>query len=129
MIVVAIIAILSLVALTVYSNIQKNARDSRRRGDIDSISKSFETHYVSTTTSYSPPDPSGFVNNSIPKDPNGSEYFWNGSQSIPTAATTTYTICALLENNNGNSSTVGDGSTFSSASGSSATYFCKKNSQ
>lgn len=45
LVVITIIAILSVVGLTVFTGVQKGARDARRRGDIDAIAKALETHY------------------------------------------------------------------------------------
>ncbi|MBI3486387.1 type II secretion system protein [Candidatus Daviesbacteria bacterium] len=45
MVTIAIIGILSAVGLTVFSGTQKNARDAKRKGDIDEITKAMELHY------------------------------------------------------------------------------------
>lgn len=135
LVVITIIAVLSIIGLAVYGSVQKNARDARRRQDIDAITKVLEAHYNDTTspcsaTSAMPycasADPSFFAGNALPSNPGpgGANY----SITIP-AARTSYTACALLENNNGNSSSAGDGTTFTSASGASATYYCVKNQQ
>ena len=42
MVVVAIIAILAVVGITVFSNTQKSARDSRRQADIGAIATAME---------------------------------------------------------------------------------------
>lgn len=129
LIVVSIIAILSVIGVTLYSNVQKNARDAQRRGDVEAISKAFEANTTSgTATPYAVPLTGWFASGTIPTDPQGGEYFWNGTQSIPDAARATYTICAKLENPTGNSSSAGDGSTFTAAAGN-GTHFCRKNLQ
>lgn len=129
LVVISIIAILSVIGVTLFGNVQKNARDAQRRGDVEAISKAFETNATSgTATPYAIPQTSWFASGNFPKDPQGGEYFWNGAQSIPTAAKATYTICAKLESLTGNSSSAGDGSTFTAAAGN-GTYFCRKNLQ
>lgn len=132
---VSIIAILSVIGVTVFTGVQKNARDAQRRGDIEAISKAFEANATSgTATPYPVPLVSWFASGNFPIDPQGNTlgYFWNGgtANSIPTAASATYVVCARLENNNGNSSTAGAvGGTFTAASGATATHFCRKNQQ
>lgn len=66
MVVIAIIGILSIIGISTYSSVQKAARDSKRRQDIDEIAKALETNkssnYIAITTGQ-------FANNSFPKDP------------------------------------------------------------
>lgn len=54
MVVISIVAILAVVGFSVFSGTQKNARDGRRRSEIDSIAKSVETmrNLGAATTSY-----------------------------------------------------------------------------
>lgn len=104
MIVVVIIAVLAVIGVTVYSNIQKNARDSRRRADIESISKALEAHVNQSANqyctgaagSYCFPAASWFAGGAIPADPNGSAY-----SGLPVSGATTYNVCATLENPSG----------------------------
>lgn len=42
LVVISIIAVLSVIGIALYTNAQKNARDTARRGDIDAISKALE---------------------------------------------------------------------------------------
>lgn len=136
MVVITIIGVLSVIGITLFTNVQKNARDAQRRGDIEAISKAFEANTISgTTTPYPAPLATWFASGNFPIDPQGVTigYFWNGgtANTIPTAASATYVVCAKLENNNGNSSTAGTtGGTFTAAaSGTTAIYFCRKNQQ
>lgn len=131
LVVITILAILAVVGTTVFTGVQKNARDTGRKADIDAISKAFETNYNSgSPTPYGIPQASWFNAGAIPKDPQGTEYFWNGAQSVPAAAAVGFVVCAKLENNNGNSSTAGAAAfTFTNASGAAATHYCKKNQQ
>lgn len=129
LVVITIIAILSVIGITVFSGTQRGARDAQRRGDVEAISKAYEANATTgTATPYAIPLAAWFGSGTIPTDPQGGQYFWNGAQTVPTALRTTYTICAKLENLTGNSSTVGDGTTFTAAAGN-GTHFCRKNLQ
>lgn len=72
MIAIAIIAILATVGLTIYSGIQKNARDARRRADVDAIAKAFETNKASNAETYKALTVAMFASGSIPTDPSRS---------------------------------------------------------
>ncbi len=72
LVVISIIAILSVIGITVFSGIQKGARDARRRGDIDAIAKALEANYgtcPSTTNSYCALPGDYFAGGEIPIDP------------------------------------------------------------
>ena len=45
LVVISIIAILSVIGITVFSGVQKGARDAKRRSDIDAIAKALEVNY------------------------------------------------------------------------------------
>lgn len=47
MIAITIVAILATIGLTVFSNIQRSARDAKRRADVEAISKAYEVRYNS----------------------------------------------------------------------------------
>ncbi len=53
LVVISIIAILSVVGITLFSGVQKNARDARRRGDIDAIAVALESKKVPGAVYYS----------------------------------------------------------------------------
>jgi prepilin-type N-terminal cleavage/methylation domain-containing protein len=70
MIVVAIIAVLSVIGVTVFSGIQKDSRDARRRADIDAIASAMEANYGKTTAGqYNAMAATFFASNAIPSDP------------------------------------------------------------
>lgn len=138
LVVIAIIAILSTIGFAVYTKVQADARNAKRRADVDAIFKAFEQHYtIGTTTPYDIPNADWFKDRAIPQDPNGTSYFWNGPASCastpnppPTTAQSTYTICAKLEGSsgNGNSSDCGSssGGTFIAANGIAAIAYCAR---
>lgn len=92
LVVISIIAILAVIGLTVFAGVQKNARDSKRRGDIDGISKALEVAYNNSTGQYPAVTGSMFSGGVIPTDPLGGSY-----SGLPAAAVSTYNVCADLE--------------------------------
>lgn len=144
LVVVAIIAILSVIGLAIYTDNLKKARDATRRSDIDAIGSALEAHYtIGSANPYPVPLPGWFNTGAIPRDPQDFDYIWNGStvadpaddsQGKPLSDTfgtarATYTVCAYLENKNGNSKTKGNGTTFDNESGDEARYYCRRNLQ
>lgn len=126
LIVIAIISILSTIGMAVYGNVQQNARDTKRRGDIDSIAAALEQKYNSYIGQYPAVDDtfkSAMFPQGFPQDPkNQDPYLYKG---IPPAAVNTFTICAKLENNNGNASDTSG----TAASGANAIYYCRSKLQ
>ncbi len=71
LVVMAIVAILSVVGIVAFSSVQKNARDARRRLDIDAIAKALEINrstsgYIDLQGSHN------FTSGAIPYDPKAS---------------------------------------------------------
>lgn len=54
LVVISIIAVLSVVGMVVFTGVQKNARDARRKADIDSIANALEAHYNNCTVNNGP---------------------------------------------------------------------------
>ncbi len=103
MVVVSIIAILSVIGVTLFVGAQKNARDAKRRADIEAISIAMEKNYNATSTNpYTAATTADFSDNKVPVDPQtGVGYTVTG-----TLPGKTYVVCATLENVTGNSSSV-----------------------
>lgn len=115
LVVITIIAILSVVGVTVFGGVQSKARDARRKADVDSISKALEVNFnVAKDGKYPAVDGNWFSSGTIPSNPSpgGANY------SYPAAAATTYTVKALLENGGGNCKTTADNDSY-----------CKSNQQ
>lgn len=99
LVVVAIIAILSVIGIAVFTGIQKSARDSKRRGDIEAITKAYEVKYNNTGT-YRDLTPTLqenqelFASKQFPKDPKGGDY-----AIIQNPTSSGFRICATLEDN------------------------------
>ncbi|MBI4036036.1 prepilin-type N-terminal cleavage/methylation domain-containing protein [Candidatus Daviesbacteria bacterium] len=79
LIVVAIIGVLSVVGLTMYSGVGQKARDTKRKADIDAIAKVMESKYNIKTASYPVLSSlsslaSFFVNNTLPTPPKDNDY-------------------------------------------------------
>lgn len=74
MVVVAIIAILAVVGITVFSNTQKSARDSRRQADISAIASAMENKKVANSPTYSQIAAADFASGSIPVDTTTAKY-------------------------------------------------------
>lgn len=70
LVVVAIIAILSVIGLTIFSTAQANARDARRKSDVDAIAAALETKRAPGSIYYSTIAETDFSSGSIPRDTN-----------------------------------------------------------
>mgnify|MGYP001561295855 CR=1 FL=1 len=124
LVVITIIAILSLIGLVTYSNIQQNARDSKRKLDIDAIAKALESNYTTNSaTPYPAVAGSMFVGGTIPTNPStgGVAYVY------PTVASSSWTVCASLEKSTGNATDTG-GTGYDTNKTNGAAY-CVKSSQ
>jgi prepilin-type N-terminal cleavage/methylation domain-containing protein len=66
---IAIIAILAIIGLTVFTGLQRGARDATRRSDVQAISKAMEANYNTTGGQYAPLATSMFAGGVIPHDP------------------------------------------------------------
>lgn len=130
MVVISIIAILSTIGLTVYTQTQKAARDSKKKGDIQEIRKALEQFYAATSsypTTIGPSNidnPTYFPEGNVPKDPAGNSYSY--SQGTCSGAVK-YVICSTkLENGNGNNTAIANDpcSAVGGSTGASAVYYC-----
>ena len=123
LVVVSIIAVLSVIGITVFTGLQKNARDSRRKADIDSIAKALEANYTSgSATPYPVLVATMFSGGLIPDDPQNADTFVYSGK--PGAAAATYTVCAKLENGKG-----GNSSDTNGAAAADGAFYCRKNQQ
>lgn len=116
MVVVSIIAILSVVGVTVYSGIQTKAQDAKRRADIDAISNAIEVHFDSAAGKYAAGSDTWFSSGAAPQDP-VAKTDYTGWSSVKTGSSATYNVCATLSGG-----TAGCTAT-------SATCYCKQQQQ
>jgi len=100
LVVITIIAILSVIGLAVFTGVQSNARNARRRADINSISKAWEVHYDGTKSPVYPQlAVTWFSNGAIPRDPKDgtTAYSYSGGAASESAGGANYKVCADLE--------------------------------
>lgn len=98
LVVISIIAILSVIGLAIFTNVQKQARDARRRGDIDAIAQAWEANYnYAALTPYPPLAPTMFSGNSIPRDPSDKGKYNYVSGANEDIGGSSYKVCADLE--------------------------------
>lgn len=127
LVVVSIIAILAVIGMAIFSGVQKNARDARRKGDIDAIAKAMEVNYgkftagqyaglcqTAATPTYNCSSSAWFTGGGLPADPQAAtaiRYCWVASGTCnnttgtalasaggtPPQNTANWVICATLE--------------------------------
>lgn len=68
LVVIAIIAILSVIGLTLFNGVQQNARDARRKSDVDAIAAALESTRQPGTAYYSTLTGTSFSSGVIPLD-------------------------------------------------------------
>lgn len=126
MVVVAIIGVLMSAGILAFSNAQQNARDARRRADIDAIAKALEQYYQNNNFVY--PATAGaiatyFPSGAAPLDPQGASY-------TSSLTTTAFCVCATLEKTGrGNATAVPALGACTYGTGASANYFCASQRQ
>jgi prepilin-type N-terminal cleavage/methylation domain-containing protein len=129
MVVVAIIGILMAAGILAFTNAQQNARDSKRRADIDAISKAMEQYNQNNSGLY-PASNAGitsyFPTGSVPVDPQGASY----TITYTASAGEGFCACALLERTGrGNATTAGAAGSCAFGTGVTANYFCSTDRQ
>lgn len=118
-----IVAILALIGFTIYNSARIAANDTKRRQDIDAISTALEQHYNPYSHIF-PELQDEWFQSSIPKDPNGSEYLG----LPPTGGSSSYIVCAELEEGSGNACDVANGQPPCTPDVP-PPYYCRKNLQ
>lgn len=95
LVVVAIIAILSVIGLTIFTSAQSNARDARRKADIDAIANAIEVSRTPGKVYYTAgPTGNQFSGGVIPSDSTRPYCISQGTTSTPPIdATGTWTTC------------------------------------
>lgn len=98
LVVITILAILSAIGYSVYSGIQKQARDATRKGDLDSIAAAYEDGYNLALGTYSTVSGSQFTSGTIPTGPSGTTYTYVDGPNAATLNSNAYKVCTVLEN-------------------------------
>ncbi len=100
LVVISIIAVLSVIGITVFTGVQKNAADAKRRGDIDAIMKAYEV--TGSNGQYRQLTGADFAGGTIPVPPEGDSatYFQWGPDAPDLAKRTNswYGLCTQLSN-------------------------------
>lgn len=109
MVTVAIVAILATSGVAVYSNVSKNARDAKRKVDIESIAKTYEQKYT-RNRSYTAITDSDFVSG-VPVPPKSGEKYtcvvgstFSNSTPCEYISDKAFKVCATLEGGTDNCS-------------------------
>ncbi len=122
LVVIVILAILGIIAITIFSGTQAKARDAKRKEDIGSMASAMEANYKAGTGYSTAVSATWFADQSIPANPapGGASY------STGTIATSSWAFCSNLENSTGNATdNVGTGL----GTTTSGSWFCRKNAQ
>lgn len=106
LVVIAIIAILAVIGLTVFTGLQRGARDTQRKADVVAITRALEANYNTTTAQYPQLTTSNFATGRIPQDP------LSGQTQACKSNTCDYCIGTV---NNGGANPVGPANPFTGA--------------
>lgn len=74
LVVISIIAILAVVSVSLFGNATKAARDAKKKADLNTIAKVYETYYDFQTGKYNPPPAEEFSDGQVPQMSEGSIY-------------------------------------------------------
>ncbi len=91
LVVIAILAVLTTIGMVLYSGVTKNAKDAKRKSDIESLAKAYEVRYQNGN--YPVLQETDFATG-IPKPPEGGNY-----SGLLTSAASSFIVCAALEAN------------------------------
>lgn len=95
MIAIVIIAILSVIAFTVFGGLTFLGNDFRRKGDVSAVAKAFETHFDRSSVTYPASlDERWFSGGNIPTPPEGGSY-----EIFMSEDNSGFRVCAKLEGN------------------------------
>ncbi|OGE19385.1 hypothetical protein A2871_00860 [Candidatus Daviesbacteria bacterium RIFCSPHIGHO2_01_FULL_41_23] len=92
LVVISIIAILSVIGLTIFTSTQRNARDAKRRADIDAIANALEVGKTINTATYTfPVFSASFAGGAFPVDPTATQNYCVNITAPFVAATASWT--------------------------------------
>lgn len=129
LVVIGIIGILMGVGSVSFTAAQKRARDSKRRQDIEAISKSLEQYYADNNGYPLDSTCAGidtYFNGGVPEDPKTGAYDFDGACSIDGVS---FCVCATLEVEGAGNASARNGATCSFGGADSKDYFCIQNVQ
>lgn len=123
MVAIAIVAVLATIGFTLFQSTQGQARDAKRKQDIDSIATVLEQKFNATTGTYTAVAGTDFTTQTVPVDPlNTGIYVYDYTPDVITGSSV-YVVCVGLENSTGNSSDI------SGTSQPNGPYYCRRNQQ
>ena len=103
LVVISIIAILSVLGISLFGGVQQRARDTERRSEINAIKDALEQRFDAASGTYPGPlQATWFANGVIPNDPtdDGDPLTTDDDYTgVPAVAAAGFTICATLEAN------------------------------
>lgn len=124
LVVISILGILMAMGAVAFTTAQRKGRDAARRADVKVIQDAFEQYYADNSSVYGATcdamSTSTYLPGGRPTDPQ------TGAAYTCTSSTTSYCVCATLENTDSGNAT-DTSCTF--ATGTGANYFCSKNLQ
>lgn len=123
MVAIAIVAVLATIGFTLFQGAQAQARDAKRKADIDAIAQVLENNFNPFQGSYPSPPSDQFSSGARPVDPLGPSGVASGyTYSISALPNSSYVVCAKIEKLSGNySDNVGTGP--------GTGFYCRKNLQ
>ena len=98
MVVITIMAILSAIGYSVYSGVQKQARDASRRSDLNAISAAYEDGYNLALGTYNAVSGNQFTSGTIPTGSPGTIYTYVDGPDASTPNSLAFKVCTTLEN-------------------------------
>ena len=129
LVVISIIGILIAISAAAFTTAQQKARNAKRSGDLNAMSKAFEQYYANSATSSYVANCGIAMGASLPggvfpRDPK------TGNNYGCTSTASTYCICATLEpaNTNSGNSSLPQNATCSGI-GTAGPYYCVRNQQ
>lgn len=142
LVVIGIIGILVAIGTISYTTAQSRGRDSRRRADLENLSRALEQYYTQNTTSqFSYPNDAdctgyeSYLAGSAPTDPKwGFEYADSSANNLSGGSggfcvSTAYCICIELEGTGTGNAYGRSGTTCNFSGAGSKDYFCVQNRQ
>lgn len=123
MVAISIVAVLATIGFSLFQNTQGQARDAKRKQDIDSIATVLEQKFNAATGNYTAVAGTDFTTQVPPTDPLSSGAYNYVYTPNPVTGSSTYIVCAKLENATGNSSdTIGTAQP-------NGGFYCRRNQQ
>ena len=126
MVSIAIIGLLMTAGMVAFSTAQKNARDARRKADIQALGNAMEQYYLTAGLTYpttSASLTSAYFAQGLPKDPKSkADYEYS-------LTTTAYCVCGTLEGSKGNALNAPSAGVCNWNNTVSATRFCASSQQ